>query len=94
VYKLTDFGAAKQVQPDEQFYSIIGTEEYLFPEMYARTFYLPCDMNQPLTPDIDLWSIGATMLPLVKYRSDHLVEEIINVNNLDSLGLLFRKEEM
>lgn len=61
MYKLTDFGAAKQVHPDEEFYSIVGTEEYLFPEIYARAFFLPCDMNQRLTSDIDLWSIGATL---------------------------------
>jgi len=30
VYKLTDFGAAKQVENDEeQFMSLYGTEEYL-----------------------------------------------------------------
>ena len=32
VYKLSDFGAARQVEmEDDQFTSICGTEEYLFP---------------------------------------------------------------
>ena len=32
VYKLSDFGAAREVAvEDEQFMSICGTEEYLFP---------------------------------------------------------------
>lgn len=29
VYKLTDFGAARQLEDDEKFVSIYGTEEYL-----------------------------------------------------------------
>jgi TANK-binding kinase 1 len=28
-YKLTDFGAARELLPDENFYSVYGTEEYL-----------------------------------------------------------------
>lgn len=29
VYKLTDFGAARELEDDEKFVSIYGTEEYL-----------------------------------------------------------------
>ena len=29
VYKLIDFGAARQLDPEEQFMSLYGTEEYL-----------------------------------------------------------------
>lgn len=29
VYKLTDFGAARELEDDEQFVSLYGTEEYL-----------------------------------------------------------------
>lgn len=29
VYKLTDFGAARELNDDEQFMSLYGTEEYL-----------------------------------------------------------------
>lgn len=29
VYKLTDFGAARELEDDEKFMSIYGTEEYL-----------------------------------------------------------------
>ena len=29
VYKITDFGAARELQEDETFMSIYGTEEYL-----------------------------------------------------------------
>lgn len=35
VYKLTDFGAAKQLESeDEQFMSLYGTEEYLVKERF------------------------------------------------------------
>ena len=33
VYKLTDFGAARELQDDQQFVSLYGTEEYLHPDM-------------------------------------------------------------
>uniref|UniRef100_A0A3Q3EPW4 TANK-binding kinase 1 n=1 Tax=Labrus bergylta TaxID=56723 RepID=A0A3Q3EPW4_9LABR len=36
VYKLTDFGAARELDDDEQFVSLYGTEEYLHPDMYER----------------------------------------------------------
>lgn len=29
IYKLTDFGAARELEDDEQFVSLYGTEEYL-----------------------------------------------------------------
>jgi hypothetical protein len=29
IYKLTDFGAARELQEEEQFVSLYGTEEYL-----------------------------------------------------------------
>lgn len=32
VYKLTDFGAARELEDDEKFISIYGTEEYLVKE--------------------------------------------------------------
>jgi serine/threonine protein kinase len=33
VYKLTDFGAARELEDDEQFVSLYGTEEYLVSHM-------------------------------------------------------------
>lgn len=37
VYKLTDFGAARELEDDEQFVSLYGTEEYLV-SSYDFTF--------------------------------------------------------
>ena len=34
VYKLTDFGAARELQDDQQFVSLYGTEEYLHPGIF------------------------------------------------------------
>lgn len=37
VYKLTDFGAARELEDDEQFVSLYGTEEYLVSKTNARS---------------------------------------------------------
>lgn len=47
VYKLTDFGAARQLEDDEQFVSLYGTEEYL-----VRTRESECDQK---TLQLKLW---------------------------------------
>lgn len=36
VYKLTDFGAARELEDDEKFISIYGTEEYLVKKLPRR----------------------------------------------------------
>lgn len=47
VYKLTDFGAARELEDDEQFQSLYGTEEYLVrhtpgESTVCRSLYLTC----------------------------------------------------
>lgn len=37
VYKLTDFGAARELEDDEQFVSLYGTEEYLVSPRHTCT---------------------------------------------------------
>lgn len=34
IYKLTDFGAARELEEDQEFVSLYGTEEYLHPDLY------------------------------------------------------------
>lgn len=63
IYKLTDFGAAKKVDEEEEFTSIYGTEEYLDPDMYnqavlRRQFK---DHGQTFTGNVDIWSLGVTL---------------------------------
>lgn len=59
IYKLTDFGTARELDEGEQFQSIHGTEEYLHPNVYERAFLT----RRPISFDgtIDLWSLGVTL---------------------------------
>lgn len=59
VYKLTDFGAARELEDDEQFVSLYGTEEYLHPDMYERAV-LRKDHQKKYGATVDLWSVGVT----------------------------------
>nr|CAH7740299.1 unnamed protein product [Callosobruchus chinensis] len=60
VYKLTDFGAARELQEGQHFQSLYGTEEYLHPDMYERAV-LRKHANKTFGATIDLWSIGVTL---------------------------------
>ncbi|CAL8097022.1 unnamed protein product [Orchesella dallaii] len=62
IYKITDFGAARELDEHEEYSSIFGTEEYLHPDVYEQAL-LP-DSTIPkkkFSPSTDLWSIGATL---------------------------------
>uniref|UniRef100_A0A8C8FWH4 Protein kinase domain-containing protein n=1 Tax=Oncorhynchus tshawytscha TaxID=74940 RepID=A0A8C8FWH4_ONCTS len=59
VYKLTDFGAARELDNEEKFVSIYGTEEYLHPDMYERAV-LRRPQHKAYGVSVDLWSIGVT----------------------------------
>ncbi|XP_047536401.1 inhibitor of nuclear factor kappa-B kinase subunit epsilon [Vanessa atalanta] len=59
-YKLTDFGAARELQEEEQFVSLYGTEEYLHPDMYERAV-LRKPIGKSFGATVDLWSIGVTL---------------------------------
>ena len=61
VYKLSDFGAAREVEmEDDQFTSICGTEEYLFPDVYERAL-INRNIQRSFRAEIDLWSTGVTL---------------------------------
>ncbi|KAL1512791.1 hypothetical protein ABEB36_002321 [Hypothenemus hampei] len=60
VYKLTDFGAARELPEEEHFVSLYGTEEYLHPDVYERAV-LRKNANKTFKATIDLWSIGVTV---------------------------------
>ncbi|OQR71259.1 serine/threonine-protein kinase TBK1-like [Tropilaelaps mercedesae] len=60
IYKLTDFGAARELEEDQQFMSLYGTEEYLHPAMYERAV-LRKHGDQRFSSNVDLWSIGVTL---------------------------------
>lgn len=60
IYKLTDFGAARELTENQQFVSLYGTEEYLHPDMYERAV-LRKSVTRSFTANVDLWSIGVTL---------------------------------
>jgi TANK-binding kinase 1 len=60
IYKLTDFGAARELEEDQQFVSLYGTEEYLHPDMYERAV-LRKPAGKTFGATVDLWSIGVTL---------------------------------
>nr|CAB3266853.1 IKK-epsilon IkappaB kinase [Phallusia mammillata] len=59
IYKLTDFGAARELSDNEQFMSLYGTEEYLHPDIYERAV-LRKQAGKKFCSTVDLWSMGVT----------------------------------
>ncbi|XP_063675473.1 serine/threonine-protein kinase TBK1-like [Bolinopsis microptera] len=59
MYKLTDFGGARELEEDAVFMSLHGTEEYLHPDIYEKALV---DRRAPANfrAEVDLWSLGAT----------------------------------
>ncbi|XP_076447749.1 serine/threonine-protein kinase TBK1-like [Babylonia areolata] len=60
VFKLSDFGTARPLEDDEYFHSLVGTEEYLHPDLFKVAI-----MNEGeslrFPHSVDLWSVGATI---------------------------------
>ncbi|XP_030632236.1 inhibitor of nuclear factor kappa-B kinase subunit epsilon [Chanos chanos] len=83
IYKLTDFGAARELDDDEKFESIYGTEEYLHPDMYERAV-LRKPQQKAYGVTVDLWSIGVTFyhaaagsLPFIPYGGPRRNKQIM-----------------
>uniref|UniRef100_A0A673K7J0 Serine/threonine-protein kinase TBK1 n=1 Tax=Sinocyclocheilus rhinocerous TaxID=307959 RepID=A0A673K7J0_9TELE len=92
VYKLTDFGAARELEDDEQFVSLYGTEEYLHPDMYERAV-LRKDHQKKYGATVDLWSIGVTFyhaaigsLPFRPFEGPRRNKEVISLRTGRSSG--------
>ncbi|XP_015424719.1 PREDICTED: inhibitor of nuclear factor kappa-B kinase subunit epsilon [Myotis davidii] len=83
IYKLTDFGAARELDDDEYFVSVYGTEEYLHPDMYERAV-LRKPQQKSFGVTVDLWSIGVTLyhaatgsLPFIPFGGPRRNKEIM-----------------
>ncbi|XP_053249336.1 inhibitor of nuclear factor kappa-B kinase subunit epsilon isoform X4 [Podarcis raffonei] len=83
IYKLTDFGAARELDDDEKFESVYGTEEYLHPDMYKRAV-LKKPQQKAYGVTVDLWSIGVTFyhaatgsLPFIPFGGPRRNKEIM-----------------
>ncbi|XP_058396173.1 inhibitor of nuclear factor kappa-B kinase subunit epsilon isoform X3 [Diceros bicornis minor] len=87
IYKLTDFGAARELDDDEKFVSVYGTEEYLHPDMYERAV-LRKPQQKTFGVTVDLWSIGVTLyhaatgsLPFVPFGGPRRNKEIMGLQS-------------
>ncbi|XP_078582487.1 serine/threonine-protein kinase TBK1-like [Branchiostoma floridae x Branchiostoma japonicum] len=88
IYKLADFGAARELDDEEQFMSLYGTEEYLHPDMYERAV-LKRPMGKSFKATVDLWSIGVTFyhvatgsLPFRPYGGARRNKEVMGFKDL------------
>lgn len=59
VYKLTDFGAARELEDDEQFVSLYGTEEYLVRGVGQRLLRPHACLGKPRPAPDELWFSAA-----------------------------------
>jgi TANK-binding kinase 1 len=94
VYKLTDFGAARELQDDQQFVSLYGTEEYLHPDMYERAV-LRKPVGKTFGATVDLWSIGVTLyhvatgnLPFRPFGGRRNKETMYHITTKKSSGVI------
>ena len=94
VYKLTDFGAARELQDDQQFVSLYGTEEYLHPDMYERAV-LRKPVGKTFGATVDLWSIGVTLyhvatgnLPFRPFGGRRNKETMFHITTKKSSGVI------
>lgn len=94
IYKLTDFGAARELQEGQQFMSLYGTEEYLHPDMYARAVLRKTE-GKTFGATVDLWSIGVTLyhvatgnLPFRPYGGRRNKEIMFHITTKKASGVI------
>ena len=64
VFKLADFGTARELREDETFISLHGTEEYLYPGMYERALVNPTKRHQfSAQVSVTLLSVTPSLAP-------------------------------
>ena len=61
IYKLIDFGAARELDDEGEFTSLYGTEEYLHPDLYQRAVLRRPMSKRRFGVGVDLWSLGVTL---------------------------------
>ncbi|XP_026868734.2 inhibitor of nuclear factor kappa-B kinase subunit epsilon isoform X2 [Electrophorus electricus] len=83
IYKITDFGAARELEDNETFMSLYGTEEYLHPDLYMRAV-LRKPQEKSFNVTVDLWSIGVTFyqvatgtLPFMPYGGPRKNQQVM-----------------
>ncbi|XP_076447950.1 inhibitor of nuclear factor kappa-B kinase subunit epsilon-like [Babylonia areolata] len=99
VYKLTDFGAARELSDGENFTSMYGTEEYLHPKMYEKgVLRLPSE--QRFDARMDLWSLGVTFyhvatgqLPFQPYGGRSNKETMYHIISQKESGVISGRQQ-
>ncbi|XP_025107842.1 inhibitor of nuclear factor kappa-B kinase subunit epsilon-like isoform X2 [Pomacea canaliculata] len=62
IFKLSDFGTARPLGDDEYFKSIVGTPDFLHPEIFNVAFGITdTDKSIAFPHNVDLWSLGVTI---------------------------------
>lgn len=61
VYKIADFGAARELHEGECFESLHGTAAYLHPDLYEYHLNREIKPQRKFDSKMDLWSIGVTL---------------------------------
>ncbi|XP_018562814.1 inhibitor of nuclear factor kappa-B kinase subunit epsilon-like [Anoplophora glabripennis] len=94
IYKLTDFGAARELAESETFQSLCGTPQYLHPDVYERAI-LGRGANKKFNSSVDLWSIGVTLyhiatgiLPFIAYNGYKHKETMHYITTKKESGVL------
>ncbi|CDQ69848.1 unnamed protein product [Oncorhynchus mykiss] len=64
IYKQTEFGAARELEDDEKFVSLYGTEEYVHPDI-NECAVLRKPQQKAYGVSADLWSIFTTLPPVL-----------------------------
>ncbi|ESP04602.1 hypothetical protein LOTGIDRAFT_223842 [Lottia gigantea] len=68
IYVISDFGTSRRLEnPEEEYFSLVGTEEFLHPAVYQKAFI---DRQQvtPFNSGTDLWSFGCTLFQAISSR--------------------------
>lgn len=61
VFKLTDFGATREMSPHVGTQTLYGTEEYLYPEIYRCVLIDRVALPAGIEDHAEMWSIGVTL---------------------------------
>ncbi|KAJ3649893.1 hypothetical protein Zmor_021610 [Zophobas morio] len=75
IYKLADFGTARELPEGQNFYSLHGTEPYLNPQLFKVCFFKDAEFRREFGANTDLWSIGVTLYQIATGTLPFMVQD-------------------